>query len=108
MAYSEEPQGGSKLGVLGDDAGTQNLRQIGNPENRITEVKARAAPQTTDMPWTRQIHLAFSGKKSNHLKAPVRATEDQWETLIDEDLEESFLASDPPQRYARHLIRRAR
>lgn len=92
---------GSSPGVMGDESQAQDLGQPGHPENRVTEADVDAAFQNENTPATRPVKPAPEGKKHDQLAGPVDKAENRQEALIDESLEESFPASDPPS--AKHI-----
>jgi hypothetical protein len=96
MADNTVPQGGSRPGVLGDQSQAQDLGQPGHPEDRISENEVKEAFQTENTPTTRKVEPLPEGEKPDHLAEHVDLAEDRQEALIDESLEESFPASDPP------------
>ena len=88
-------------GMMGDGTEEQNLGQPGEPEARITQEEVNAAFETEKTPTTRKIDPGQPGEKIDHLKAKVAQVESRQEALIDESLDESFPASDPPS--AKHI-----
>ena len=87
---------GSSPGVLGDESQAQDLGQPGHPESRVTESDVKAAFQNEDTPTSRPVEPTPEGEKHDQLAEHVDVAEDRQEALIDESLEESFPASDPP------------
>jgi hypothetical protein len=100
MADDTAPQG-SRPGVLGDFSQAQDLGQPGHPEDRVSETEVKEAFQTPDTPTSRKVEPLPEGEKPDHLAEHVDQAEDRQEALIDESLEESFPASDPPS--AKHI-----
>jgi hypothetical protein len=88
-------------GMMGDGTEEQNLGQTGDPGARITEDEVTAAFETEQTPTTRRINPAPKGEKVDHLADKVDQAESRQEALIDESLDESFPASDPPS--AKHI-----
>lgn len=86
----------SPAGVLGDGSQAQDLGQVGHPENRVKEADVKEAFQTEDTPISRTVEPVPEGEKHDQLAGHVEIAEDRQEALIDESLEESFPASDPP------------
>jgi len=101
MADTIVPQDGSQPGVLGDFSQAQDLGQPGHPEDRVSEADVKEAFQTEDTPTTRAVEPPPEGEKHDHLAEHLEIAEDRQEALIDESLEESFPASDPPS--AKHI-----
>lgn len=87
---------GSSPGVLGDESQAQNLGQPGHPENRVSEDDVKEAFQTENTPATKFVEPLPEGEKHDQLADHVELAEDRQEALIDESLDESFPASDPP------------
>ena len=96
MTEDNAPQDGSQPGVLGDSSQAQTLGQPGHPEDRVSETDVKEAFQTEDTPTSRAVAPLPEGEKPDHLAEHVEQAEDRQEALIDESLEESFPASDPP------------
>ena len=96
MADNTAPQDGSRPGVLGDYSQAQDLGQPGHPEDRVSETDVKEAFQTEETPTSRAVEPAPEGEKHDQLAEHLEAAEDRQEALIDESLEESFPASDPP------------
>ncbi|KQY30302.1 hypothetical protein ASD21_14530 [Caulobacter sp. Root1455] len=96
MADNIAPQDGSRPGVLGDYSQAQDLGQPGHPEDRISETEVKEAFQNEETPTSRAVEPPPEGEKHDQLAEHVEAAEDRQEALIDESLEESFPASDPP------------
>jgi hypothetical protein len=95
-APTQRVMDGSEPDVLGDESEAQDLGQPGHPENRVTEADVREAFQTADTPTTRSIAPAPADKIHDQLKPHLQEAEDRQEALVDESVEESFPASDPP------------
>ena len=89
------PQDGSQPGVLGDFSQAQDLGQKGHPEDRVTQSDVAAAFPAKGA-ITRPITPTPAGQAFDQLAKRVDKAEDRQEALIDESLEESFPASDPP------------
>jgi hypothetical protein len=83
-------------GMMGDGTEEQNLGQPGNPAARITQEDVQAAFDDGKGPHAREAQPL--GKHEVHDQLAERETkaEDRQEALIDESVEESFPASDPP------------
>ena len=96
MADDNEPQDGSRPDVLGDGSKAQDLGQTGHPENVVTEADVKEAFETVDTASIRQVVPAPEGGKYDYLTDYLDKAEDRQEALIDESVEESFPASDPP------------
>ncbi|MBU4433363.1 MAG: hypothetical protein KKC14_02995 [Alphaproteobacteria bacterium] len=92
---------GSSPGVLGDESQAQDLGQAGHPENRVTEADVKEAFQKPDGSTEGQAEAGSVGKKYDQLAGHLDVAESRQEALIDESLEESFPASDPPS--AKHI-----
>ena len=88
-------------GMMGDGTEEQNLGQPGDPAARISEDEVAAAFETTDTPTTRRIEPVAEGETVDQLAEDVDKAESRQEALIDESLDESFPASDPPS--AKHI-----
>jgi hypothetical protein len=101
MADNIAPQDGSQPGVLGDFSQAQDLGQPGHPEDRVSETDVKEAFQNGDTPTSRKVEPLPEGEKTDHLAEHLETAEDRQEALIDESLEESFPASDPPS--AKHI-----
>jgi hypothetical protein len=101
MADNTAPQDGSRPGVLGDFSQAQDLGQPGHPEDRVSETDVKEAFQTEETPTSRAVEPPPEGEKHDQLADHLEAAEDRQEALIDESLEESFPASDPPS--AKHI-----
>jgi hypothetical protein len=96
MTDDTAPQDGSQPGVLGDFSQAQDLDQPGHPEDRVSETDVKEAFQTEQTPTSRAIEPPPEGEKHDQLADHLDKAEDRQEALIDESLEESFPASDPP------------
>ncbi len=103
MSKTDQPTSSNDLhpGMLGDGTEEQNLGQPGNPAARITKEEVNAAFETEDSPAARRIEPAAPGEKVDQLAEKADKAESRQEALIDESLEESFPASDPPS--AKHI-----
>ena len=101
MADQTVPQDGSQPGVLGDFSQAQDLGQPGHPEDRVSETDVKEAFQNENSPTSRKVEPLPEGEKPDHLAEHLEIAEDRQEALIDESLEESFPASDPPS--AKHI-----
>ena len=101
MANDTAPQDGSQPGVLGDFSQAQDLGQPGHPEDRVSETDVKEAFQNESTPTSRAVEPLPEGEKIDHLADHLEKAEDRQEALIDESLEESFPASDPPS--AKHI-----
>jgi hypothetical protein len=88
-------------GMMGDGTEEQNLGQIGNPADRISEADVKAAFDTGEGPGARAVEPLAKDEVFDQLADWEEAAEDRQEALIDESLEESFPASDPPS--AKHI-----
>ncbi|EJL28791.1 hypothetical protein PMI01_03454 [Caulobacter sp. AP07] len=73
---------------MADDNAPRNGSQRGHPEARVSE--------TEDTPTSRAVEPLPEGEKPDQLAEHLDKAEDRQEALIDESLEESFPASDPP------------
>jgi len=83
-------------GMMGDGTEEQNLGQVGNPAARITEDEVRTAFDNGEGPHTRPAEPLAKGETHDQLAEREEDAEDRQEALIDESLDESFPASDPP------------
>ena len=101
MTDTPQQQDGSAPGVLGDGSQAQDLGQAGHPEDRVSEADVKEAFQKEDTPTTRLVEPLPEGEKHDQLADHVEQAEDRQEALIDESLDESFPASDPPS--AKHI-----
>jgi len=101
MTDTPQPQDGSQPGVLGDWSQAQDLGQPGHPEDRVTETEVKDAFQTEVTPATRHVEPLPEGEKHDQLAEHVDQAENRQEALINESLDESFPASDPPS--AKHI-----
>ena len=88
-------------GMMGDGTEEQNLNQPGDPSARITEAEVNDAFETETTPAARRIEPAPPGETIDHLAKRLDQAESRQEALIDESLDESFPASDPPS--AKHI-----
>ena len=96
MTDNKQRQDDPAPGVLGDGSQAQDLGQAGHPEDRVSETDVKEAFQKEDTPTTRLVEPVAEGEKYDQLAEHVDDAEDRQEALIDESLEESFPASDPP------------
>ena len=96
MADQTAPRDGSQPGVLGDFSQAQDLGQPGHPEDKVSETDVKEAFQTEESPTSRAVEPHPEGEKHDQLADHLDKAEDRQEALIDESLEESFPASDPP------------
>lgn len=94
MADDNAPRTGSQPGVLGDFSQAQDLGQPGHPEDRVSETDVKEAFQNENSPTSRKVEPLPEGEKPDQLDTDL--AEDRQEALIDESLDESFPASDPP------------
>lgn len=83
-------------GMMGDGTEEQNLGQPGDPNARIDEEDVSAAFENEDTPAMRRIKPLADDQTADQLARHVAHAEDRQEALIDESLDESFPASDPP------------
>ena len=83
-------------GMMGDGTEEQNLDQPGNPAARISEDEVRTAFDNGEGPHARKTAPLAEHKKHDQLAERAKTTEDRQEALVDESLDESFPASDPP------------
>ncbi len=88
-------------GMMGDGTEEQNLGQPGNPANRISEDDVKAAFDTGEGPGAVPAELLAKNEIFDQLADREKTAEDRQEALIDESLNESFPASDPPS--AKHI-----
>ena len=88
-------------GMMGDGTEEQNLGQEGDPAARITEQDVKAAFDDGAGPNSRPAEPLPDDEIHDQLADRELAGEDRQEALIDESLEESFPASDPPS--AKHI-----
>jgi hypothetical protein len=93
---------GSSPGVLGDESQAQDLGQTGHPENRVTEADVKDAFQKPGGSSKGPVEAKSDGKKHDQVADHLDASENRQEALIDESLEESFPASDPPS--PKHIV----
>ena len=101
MTDTKQRQEESAPGVMGDWSQAQDLGQPGHPEDRVSETDVKDAFQKEDTPSSRLVEPTPEGEKHDQLAEHVDLAEDRQEALIDESLEESFPASDPPS--AKHI-----
>ena len=100
---SREPHPGLERhpGMMGDGTEEQNLGQAGDPAARITEEDVKGAFDDGAGPNSRAAEPLAENAKHDQLADREAVAEDRQEALIDESLEESFPASDPPS--AKHI-----
>lgn len=96
MTDTNTKHDGSSPGVLGDGSQAQDLGQTGHPEARVSENDVKEAFQNENTPATKLVEPTPEGEKHDQLADHVNLAEDRQEALIDESLDESFPASDPP------------
>jgi hypothetical protein len=96
MTDTPQRQDGSAPGVMGDWSQAQDLGQPGHPEDRVSETDVKDAFQKEDTPTSRLVEPLAEGEKHDQLAEHMDLAEDRQEALIDESLDESFPASDPP------------
>lgn len=101
MTDTPQRHDGSAPGVMGDWSQAQDLGQPGHPEARVSETDVKDAFQKEDTPATRLVEPLPEGEKHDQLAEHMDLAEDRQEALIDESLDESFPASDPPS--AKHI-----
>jgi hypothetical protein len=83
-------------GMMGDGTEEQNLGQPGDPAARITEDEVKAAFDNGEGPHARKAEPLSEGETHDQLAHHEASAEDRQEALVDESLDESFPASDPP------------
>ncbi|HZK98528.1 MAG TPA: hypothetical protein VFC47_01390 [Caulobacteraceae bacterium] len=83
-------------GMMGDGTEEQNLGQAGEPSARIDREEVEAAFDKGEGPQARDARPLAEDKLHDHLAEREKHAEDRQEALIDESVEESFPASDPP------------
>jgi hypothetical protein len=83
-------------GMMGDETEEQNLGQPGISGARIDRDEVEAAFDNGEGPHARPAEPLAEHKSHDQLAEHERSAEDRQEALIDESLEESFPASDPP------------
>jgi hypothetical protein len=88
-------------GMMGDGTEEQNLGQEGDPSARITEDEVKSAFDDGEGPHSRPVEPLPEVGKHDQLGERPNAPDNRQEALIDESLEESFPASDPPS--AKHI-----
>jgi hypothetical protein len=88
-------------GMLGDETEEQNLNQPGDPSARITEKEVKSAFDDGKGPNARPADPLPDTEKCDQLGVQKLPVEQHQEALIDESIEESFPASDPPS--AKHI-----
>jgi hypothetical protein len=88
-------------GMMGDGSEEQDLGQAGTPGARITREEVEAAFDNGEGPHSRKAEPLAEDKTHDQLAGREEQTRDRQEALIDESLDESFPASDPPS--AKHI-----
>jgi len=88
-------------GMMGDGTEEQNLDQPGIPGARIGRGEVAAAFDSGEGPYARPAEPLADNEAHDQLAEREENSEDRQEALIDESLEESFPASDPPS--AKHI-----
>jgi len=88
-------------GMMGDGTEEQNLGQPGDPAARIGREEIEAAFDKGDGPHARKAPPLAKDEVHDQLAGREKQAEDRQEALIDESLDESFPASDPPS--AKHI-----
>jgi len=83
-------------GMMGDGTEEQNLNQPGIPSARIDREGVEAAFDTGEGPHARPAEPLAEGEAHDQLAHHEKKAEDRQEALLDESLDESFPASDPP------------
>jgi hypothetical protein len=83
-------------GMMGDGTEEQDLNQPGDPAARISEQEVKSAFDDGAGPHARPAEPLPDGKKHDQLGAQKLPKKQHQEVLIDESIEESFPASDPP------------
>ena len=83
-------------GMMGDGTEEQNLGQEGDPSARITKGDVEAAFDDGEGAHARHVDELPADEVHDQLAGRVETAEDRQEALIDESLDESFPASDPP------------
>ena len=83
-------------GMMGDGTEEQNLGQPGNPAARITEDEVKTAFDNGEGPIARPAEPLGKDKTHDQLTERADPDHDRQEALVDESLDESFPASDPP------------
>ena len=81
---------------MGDETEEQDLGQPGISGARIDRDEVEAAFDNGEGPHARPAEPLSEHKSHDQLAKRERSAEDRQEALIDESLEESFPASDPP------------
>ena len=101
MSVSDTKPTDPHPGMMGDGTEEQNLGQTGDPAARITEDEVKSAFDDGAGPYSRAAEPLPEDETHDQLADKEAAAEDRQEALIDESLEESFPASDPPS--AKHI-----
>jgi len=83
-------------GMMGDGTEEQDLGQPGTPSARITRDDVVAAFDDGEGPHSRAVKPLAEHKTHDQLAEHEKRAEDRQEALLDESLDESFPASDPP------------
>lgn len=96
MTEARKPANASAPGVMGDWSQAQNLGQPGHPEDRVSEAEVKEAFRPGNTLAARSATPLADGEKPDQLARNLDQAENRQEALIDESLEESFPASDPP------------
>ena len=82
---------------MADDTAPQDRSQPGAPGRaNASLLDVKEAFQTENTPASRRIDPLPHGETPDQLADEVHEAEDRQEALIDESLDESFPASDPP------------
>lgn len=88
-------------GMMGDGTEEQNLGQTSKPTDRVSEDDVKAAFDTGKGPGAVPAEPLAKNETFDQLAEREKTAEDRQEALIDESLDESFPASDPPS--AKHI-----
>jgi len=87
---------------MADDTAPQDNSRPGAPGRaNAAQADVKEAFQTENTPASRRIEPLPNGQTPDQLADEVAEAEDRQEALIDESLDESFPASDPPS--AKHI-----
>jgi hypothetical protein len=82
---------------MADDTAPQDRsRSDAGGRNRAAEAEIKEAFQSESTPASRRVEPLPNGVKPDQLAGDLGLAEDRQEALIDESLDESFPASDPP------------
>ena len=100
MADTDSKPNDRHPGMMGDGTEEQSLGQKGDPSARITEAEVKSAFDSGEGPNSRAAEPLAKDQTHDQLGERPNAP-DRQEALIDESLEESFPASDPPS--AKHI-----